>query len=459
MLPTQPRQDLPRTIGFLGAIGVMVGIIIGSGIFRTPTDIAKNLDQPWLILSLWGVGGLIALFGAFTYAELATMYPESGGVYVFLREGYGRCMAFVFGWTYMLVSKPVAAAGIAVVMSQHLLTLLNVDPSLRWILFETEDSQLSISAVQVLTCSVLITLTAVNVRGTRLGAGIAGILTSLKILALLSIVALGLATVARPVDAVSVAAVADVSLFLAIAPVMAGIMWTYDGWSDVGAIAGEVRNPQRLLPRIYLSGTILVTLLYVAVNAVYMKFVPLAEMRTVDTVAPLVMNRLLGASAAVAVTAIIVISAFGSTHGSIITGARVTFAQANDGLLFRWLAGIHPRYQTPARALVIQCTLSCVAILWLGTFQNLANGFMFTMWIFYGLAAGAIFILRRRLPDAERPFRCWGYPFVPALFLLAAVGMTVLTVVDLPWKQTLLWISILIAGVPVYYVWKRTIAV
>ncbi|MGD9688261.1 MAG: APC family permease [Phycisphaerales bacterium] len=447
-------DPLPRRVGFWGASAVMLGIIIGSGIFRTPPVIAEQLASPALILALWVAGGALALLGALTYAELACMYPESGGVYVFIREGYGQAMAFVFGWTYLLITKPFAAAGIAVIFGEHLNRLLGTD-------FDPP----------LLTCAVIIALTAVNAWGVRLSTGLAMVLTSLKLGALVAIVALAwwfgrigpeaLAPAAAiapapaaPGDGAALAGAAEApSLWLALVPVMAAILWTYDGWSDVGAIAGEVKDPRRVLPRIYFTGTAVITLVYVLVNLAYFGVVPIGEMRGMETVAPTVAERLIS-GAGVVVTAIVVVSTMGSTHGSIMTGARVTFAQARDGLMFRFLGRVAPRRQTPAVALWVQCLLSCVAALGLREFTQLADGFVFSMWIFYGLAGGAIFILRVRRPDAPRAYRCWGYPVVPLVFVLAAAAMTVLSICQRP-EMTLRWLAVLMAGFPVYYLWRR----
>ncbi len=435
--------ELSRRVGFWGASAIMVGIIIGSGIFRTPPEVAKHIGSPWLILMFWALGGVVSLFGALTYAELACMYPQSGGVYVFLREGLGRPIAFVFGWTYMLVSKPFAAAGIAVVFGENLNALLGV----HW-------------DIRVTTSVLLILLTAVNTLGINVGAGIAELLTGAKIVALVGIAALAL--ILNKGSSVNFAdSPVQGGLLLAIAPVMSAVLWTYDGWSDVGAIAGEVKNPQRELPRIYLIGTAAVTLLYVAVNAAYMWLMPLSEMRTTDSVAPIVTGRLIGGVGAVAVTVIILVSTLGSTHGSIITGARVTYAQANDRLLFKFLSYVHPRFKTPAVSLWVQLCLSCGALWYAGSFQKLADSFIFTMWIFYGLAAASIFVLRVKRPDAARSYRCPGYPVIPALFILAAAAMTVLLIVDdvnnpkSHGRMVMLWLGVLVLGVPVYYVWKR----
>jgi APA family basic amino acid/polyamine antiporter len=440
------RADLRRDIGLWGALAIMVGIMIGNGIFRAPIEIAPKLGSPWLILALWVVGGLISLCGALTYAELATMYPQSGGVYVFLREGLGRGVAFVFGWTYMLITKPYAAAGIAVVFGEHVNALFRVHWDYR-----------------ITTCAMLFLLTVINTVHVRVGSSVAVFLTALKVLALVAIAALGFTLgVGSPAHFASVPT--EVSLLAALTPVMAAILWAYDGWSDVGAIAGEVRNPQRRLPRIYLLGTAAITGLYVAVIAAYLWVVPLGDMRKIhpDTgIAPEVTTRLLGAAAATGVTLVVLISTFGSTHGSIITGARVTYAQARDGLLFRFLGVVSPRWGTPIVSLWVQLLLSCLATIFVANWSDLIGGFTFTMWIFYALAAVSIFILRRRRPDLVRPYRCWGYPVIPLLFIAAAAFMTVLAL----WNdlsspatrgvKTLPWLGVLLAGWPVYLVWRR----
>lgn len=443
--------DLPRKIGLWGAVAVMVGVMVGSGIFQTPTEIAKHLGDPWVILGMWAAGGVLSLLGALTYAEMATMYPRSGGVYVFLREGYGRGVAFVFGWTYMLISKPYAAAGIAVIGVRYFNGLIGVS----W-------------SVPLETTLVLIVLTGINAWGVREGTRLAMVLTALKVGALAAIVVLALALrkgsganfAGSPLEG-------NPGFLVAIVPVMAAVLWTYDGWSDVGAIAGEVERPRWTLPRAYLVGTLGIMGLYLAVNAVYLWMLPLEEIRGAETVAPLVMERLLGAAAGTAVTVLVIVSTMGSSHSSVMTGARVTFAQARDGLLFRFLGRVHPTRQTPAVALWVQCGLSCLAVWTMGgSFASLAEGFVFTMWIFYGLAGAAIFILRAKRPGVERPFRCPGYPVVPAVFVLSALAMTVFSVTqdvstwtpgaDVP--TTIVWLGVLAAGFPVFLLWERLTA-
>lgn len=437
------RTDLPRKVGFWGAIAVMVGVVIGSGIFRTPTTIAQNLGDPYVILGFWLVAGLIALCGALTFAELAVMLPRSGGIYVFLREGFGRCPAFVFGWTYMLITKPSAAGGIAIIFAEHFNTLTG----LHW-------------NAPILTCAALFVLTLINVLGVKGSARFAIVLTTLKYLALVGIIVLGVVAAVREMMGEGgarggfVATATPKTLMQAVVPVMAAIMWTYDGWSDVGAIAGEVKEPQRTLPRVYIAGTLAVIGLYVLANAVYLWHIPLEEMRQTKTVAPLLMEKLVGPIGATAVTAIIIVSTLGSSHASVMTGARVTFAQARDGLLFGFLGRIHPRFETPATALWVQLGLSCLMVLVFRDFASLADSFVFTMWIFYGMGAVALFILRRRMRDVERVFRVPGYPAVPLVFILCSVAMTALSIWQDP-RTTGLWLGVLAAGVPVYFIWQR----
>lgn len=430
-----PSTELPRRITVWGAAAVQVGIIIGSGIFRTPPQIAGHLASPIVILALWLAGGVLALLGALTYAELATLHPQSGGVYVFLREAYGRCVAFVFGWSYMLVAKPLAAAGIAVVFAEHLNTLLGTTWDVRWP-----------------TIAMLALLTAINIRGVVLSAGVATLLTGLKFAALSAIVILPWVTDRANLANLS-GSLEPGSLAKALVPVFAGIMWTYDGWSDVGAIAGEIKDPQRNLPRVFVLGTLATTLLYVLVNIAFFVLIPLEKMRGSETVAPAVFTALLGPAAGLAAAALVIVSSSGSTHGSIMTGARVTYQQSRDGLLFAFLSGVHPRWQTPWVALSVQLGLSCLATIFVKTFEKLAGGFVFTMWVWYALAAAAIFVLRRTQAERPRPYRCWGYPVVPAVFVLASAAMTVVTIAD-DWKGTLVWVGIMVAGVPAYFVWN-----
>jgi basic amino acid/polyamine antiporter, APA family len=292
----------------------------------------------------------------------------------------------------------------------------------------------------------------VNVVTLRGSSITAIILTSLKVLALAAVVGLGVAMM-KGSTANFAGAPAPKPVWAAFVPVLFAVLWTYDGWSDVSSISGEVIDPARRLPRILLTGLVATIVVYLAVNAVYFSLVPIGEMARADTIAPLVMERLLGPGGATVVTAMIVISTLGATHASILTGARVTFAQARDGLLFRFLGSVHPRFQTPHVSLWVQLALAVGAILYVRHFKDLSEGFIFTLWIFHGLVAVSVLVLRKRRPDLERPYKCWGYPWVPIVFILVCVVMTVVYIADNP-RATLPWLGIVALGFPAYSLWK-----
>jgi len=448
----------------------MVGIIIGGGIFGTPPDIARHLGSPMVAMIFWAAGGVLCLFGALAYAELATMFPRSGGIYVFLREAYGDGVAFIFGWMYLLVTKPAGAAGVAFLFADHLNRLIGTTPDPA-----RPGSGLSLASggldPRLITIAALLGLTWINVRGVIFSTWLAIAFTAAKAAALAAIILLAL-VVAGIVDP-SKGSVANfrptqmpMGLMAAIPAVMAGVLWTYDGWNDVGAISGEVTNPQRTLPRVFVVGILSVTLLYLAINAVYFWLIPLADQRSMETIGPAVLTHLVGPIGGTIMTALIVVSTLGSSHASVLANARVCFAQARDGLLFRSLGAIHPRFNTPHVSLWVGGIMGAAAAWFQGSFVALAGTFVFTMWIFYAMAAGGVIVLRVRRPALERPYRCPGYPVVPALFVLAALFMTVISIVQdvsresvegepAPGMNTLPWLVILAVGWPVWLVWSR----
>jgi len=413
------------------------------------------------------------------------MFPRSGGLYNFLYHGFGPRMSFIFGWTYMLITKPLAAAGIAVVFTEYLGALFgsgyepwlsSVVPFSSVLKDMLGDSWHNIMMV----CLVLAILTWINWLGMRLGSGFNLVLTIIKVTCLGGIVGcaalywLGLigqgeqqaiVEVAQSTTTpISTGLVVGVSM-LALAPLLSAVLWTYDGWSDIGAIAGEVKEPQKNLPKIYLVGTLALIVIYLAVNVAYLSVLSLNEMRASSAVASDAMVRMVGPLGAGVVTIFVLLSTLGSTHASIMTGARVTFAQAQDGLLFSYLAKIHPTRQTPSTALWTQMTLSCACAVFFKEFNNLAGGFVFTMWIFYGLGGIAMMRLRQKMPDAARAYRCWGYPVIPLLFIASAAAMTCLQIYEAftaptppngiaPWIHICIFLGILAFGYPAYDLWR-----
>lgn len=452
MTAAEPGADrwgerLPRKLGFWSAAAVLVGSTIGSGIFRTPAVVAERLDVAWLFLAAWALGGLVAVAGALSVAELAAMMPRSGGLYVYLRRGYGGLAAFLFGWTQLLVLRPAAYGAISVTCAEYLWRVLGLDGAAL--------VALGASRAQLLAAALVILVGWVNYRGIERGAWIQNVSTVLKMGALVALVVLGLSMLGSgPASVVAPAGQGSaLSLLSAFGLAMVPIMWSYDGWSDVGYVSGEVKDPQRVLPRALLVGAAVVSLLYVTVTVAYLLVVPLSAMPGSKLIAADVAQAVIGPVGVVLVSGAVALSTFGTLNGSMMTGPRVFYAMAEDGLFFRRLARVQPRYGTPGGAIVLSVILGVIFVS-VRSFGQLADQFVIGIWPFYALGVAAVFVLRVREPEHERSYRAWGYPWVPGAFVLAAVLMLGNYVVSEP--ATVLWNAVvLLSGAPVYYLWKR----
>lgn len=439
-------ERLPRRLGLWSTVAVLVGSTIGSGIFRTPAVVAARVPELPLFALAWGVGALVALAGALTIAELAAAMPRSGGIYVYIREAFGRLPAFLLGWTELLILRPSAYGAVAITSAEYLWRLVGRDG-------EALVGPLPLSRAQVTAAAMIAAVALVNARGITLGALIQNVSTVVKIGALLGLVILGLALAPESATAAA-AAPAGATTLAAFGVAMVGIQWAYDGWCDAGFISGEVKDPQRALPRAFILGTAVVVALYLAANAVYVAVVPLAEMAGSKLIAADVAARLVGPIGATAVAAAVMVSTFGTLNGSMMTGPRVFYAMAEDGLFFRRIAAVHPVYGTPVAAIALSAALGVVYVSSQG-FAELADGFVIGIWPFYALAVAAVFVLRRRRPELERPYRTWGYPLVPLLFLAASVfllGSYALSEA----RVFAVNVAVIAAGVPVYWLWKRS---
>lgn len=444
--PDRWGERLPRKLGFWSAAAVLVGSTIGSGIFRTPAVVAERLDVPWLFLGAWALGGLVAVAGALSVAELAAMMPRSGGLYVYLRRGYGGLAAFLFGWTQLLVLRPAAYGAISVTCAEYLWRVLAIDGS--GVVVG------GASRAQVLAAALVILVGYVNYRGIERGAWIQNVSTLLKVVALLCLVVIGLSTLGGPAHPLAPAGQEEaLSLLSAFGMAMVPIMWSYDGWSDVGYVSGEVKDPQRVLPRALLFGAAVVALLYVAVTVAYLLVIPLSAMPGSKLIAADVAEAVIGPVGVVLVSGAVALSTFGTLNGTLMTGPRVFYAMAEDGLFFKSLARVQPRYGTPGGAIALSVLLGVIFVS-VRTFGQLADQFVIGIWPFYALGVAAVLVLRWREPEHERPYRAWGYPWVPGAFVLAAVLMLGNYVVREPWT-VLANAAVLLTGVPVYYAWKR----
>ena len=434
-----PSERLPRTLGLWSSVALVVGITIGSGIFRSPAGVAQKVPNPIAMLLLWVAGGAITLCGALSLAELAAALPETGGLYAYLREGWGRMAGFLFGWSELVLIRANALGGIAVVFGEYLLRSLGIDPIEHVIVAR------SLSAAAIAFAAFA------NIRGASVGAMIVGVATWAKFLALavlaLSAFALGAghgATVSNLTTGTG-APLAVGSMGLALV----SILWAYDGWADLSFASGEVKDPSRNLPRAIILGTIAIIVLYVTTNVAYLYVNPIEKVAQSRLVAADTMLALFGRLGVVLVSIFVMISSFSSLNGSMLASPRVFFAMADDGLFFETIAKVHPRYKTPHIAIILAAVLGMVLVL-SRSFEALTDTFVLAIWPFYALGVAAIYRLRRLRPDLARPYRAIGYPIVPAIFIVAVIAFVVNALVHEP-IPTSITFALIFAGAPVYW--------
>jgi basic amino acid/polyamine antiporter, APA family len=430
-------ERLPRHLGLWSAIAVLVGSTIGSGIFRVPAGVAAQLQQPGPVLLAWVVGGVIALFGALTYAELAAALPRSGGVFAYILEAFGPLPAFLFGWSELAVIRASALGAISTIFAEYLGYFVRLTPEqVRWV-----------AAVAIVLFGLL------NYVGVHSAALFMNFITLLKYGALAGLGLLAFTAGEGSASHFSSAWSAGLNLSL-LGTALIAIMWTYDGWADLSFMGGEVKNPGRTLPLALILGTAGIVLVYLLLNLAYIYLVPLPEMAKSPLIAATAADRIplfAGIGGAV-VSGIVMVSCLGALNGSMMTGPRIFFAMADRGLFFRSIARVSPRYQSPSVAIWLASGLGVVYVL-LNDFQQLADKFILGIWPFYALAIAAVFVLRRTRPELPRPYRTWGYPVVPLLFLLASVGMVLNALWTDP-MNTGITLGLIAIGIPVYYIWR-----
>jgi len=429
---------LPRSVGLIGAVTVLVGTTIGSGIFRVPAAVAREVGEPGPFILIWIAGGVLALFGALTMAELAAMFPRSGGVFAFLEEGTGRLSAFLFGWSQLVVIRASALGAISTIFAEYLGHFVSLSPR----------------EIQYVAAGVILTVGTLNYIGVKKAGALMNVATFAKYAALVLLVVLAFGSSGGSTANFSPAFSGGLPISgMTIA--LVSIMWAYDGWADLTYMAGEVKDPSRVLPRALILGTVAIIAIYVAVNAAYLYLVPLAEMAESPLIASTAVERipLLGSAGASVIALVVMLSTFSSVNGSMMTSPRIFFAMADRGLFLRGVARVSPRFNSPSAAIWLAVALGVTYVLF-NDFQQLAEKFILGIWPFYILAVFGIFRLRKRLPDAPRPYRTWGYPVVPILFLLAATGMVLNALITDP-LNTGITFGIILAGIPVFMIWRR----
>ena len=431
---------LVRSLGLWSSIGLVIGITIGGGIFRTPAGIADRVPDPVWMMGVWILGGVIVLCGALSFAELSASMPETGGMYVYLREGWGRPFGFLYGWAQLVLIRAAALGGISSVFGEYFLRVIGYDPSLYP------------RGADYLAAGAIIVAGTTNIIGVRLGALFAGLSTIAKFgaLALLVLASflMGGQVGASGTNLASNAAAIDAGVF---GLALISVMWAYDGFADLTFASGEVKDPQRNLPRAIIIGTVMIIAIYLLANAAYLYINSIGIMAKSPLIAADTMGALFGRAGVSFVAVVVMISTFGSLMGSMLASPRIFFAMADDNLLFGPIARVHPRWKTPHVAIGLAMLLG-VAMVMTQTFEQLTDTFVLAMWPFYALSVAAIYTLRKSQPQLTRPYKVVGYPVVPAVFVAAAIYLVVNALLTEP-----LWTSITFAvvllGLPVYYVW------
>src|SRR5882724_542846 len=462
MCETKPRLELVRGLGGWAAAAIVVGTMIGTGIFLKPAEMASLGGSLGIVYAAWIVGAVLSLFGALAYAELGAAIPEAGGEYAYLSRAFGPVWGFLFGWTHSIVARPASAASIAAgvlrfwgFMMPGAAAPIHVFAWNYNLFGAAHHFRFVFSWAQPLAILVLAAITGINYLGVRLGGRVQVVLTIIKVASVVSIVIAGFAFSkgdGTPLHPLFNAGLRG-GIFGAFLATLAASLWAYDGWEDLNLVGSEVEHPERNLHRALVGGVVVVAVIYLLFNAVSFYVLPFAKIAASEHVASDVVAQFAGKSAALWVTLAMVIAGLGSLNSSILSGARVDYAMARDGLFFRIAGGIHPKFRTPANALIFQFVLASLFAL-TGTFEDLTSLFIFAGWIFYGLATIGLFRLRYSEPDMPRPYRCWGYPWVPGLFVAGAVALTINLWLDRPVRCSL-GLLLMLTGLFFYRYWRN----
>jgi APA family basic amino acid/polyamine antiporter len=447
------QNELKRVLGPWAATSIVVGTMIGSGIFLVPRTMINNVGTAKLVAAVWIVGGLLSLAGALSYAELAAALPEAGGEYAYLREAYGPLWGFLYSWTQMWVAK---SGSIATLATGFFVYLANFFPALGNTFYTLppplgpHGGPLEFRYGQLFAIALILLLGWLNYHGVKTGGNIQVAVTSLKLVLIACIIVAGLAF--GQAHATSPAPVAALTFAGFIAALVAAL-WAYDGWNNVSMVAGEVRDPQRNLPRALIWGTAGVIVIYLLASGAYFHILSAAEVGSSERVAAEMMRRISGGAGAAAVSVAAMISIFAALNGSILSGSRVPYAAAREGYFFSAIGRVSPKYHTPGVSILALCGWAALLAL-SGKYDDLFNLVIFASWILYGMTAAAVLVLRKRRPDLRRPYRTLGYPAVPVLFILASLILICATAVQRP-RESAIGICLIVLGVPFYYYWKR----
>ncbi len=431
--------QLNRKLTLYGLTMIAIGSCIGSGIFVTPAKIAQEVPNATLILIVWTLGGIIALTGALTFAELGGMFPKAGGVYVFLKEAYGELVAFLYGWVTLLVITSGALAALGLAFAEYMTFFIDLGDN----------------GKIILAMLTIILLTGINIFGVDISQLFSNIFTGLKLAAMMAIVVAGfLFYNAEKIPlSFSLTSNSPDNLMSAMLAALIGVLWSFGGWHHASYLAGETIDPKRNVPRAMVYGAIIVTVVYILINLAYMMLLPVGTIAGTERVAGDAVSTLIPSGGKL-VAVMIAISIFGTISIYTMSAPRIYFAMARDGVFFKGLAKIHPKFKTPANAMMLQSGWAICLLFFWGTFHNLITYVTFMDIVFMTMAAISIFIFRRNRKDVERPYKTFAYPIVPLLFILISAAFVVNTLIERP-KQALAGLGLLAIGILVYFIFKH----
>lgn len=456
---TTARPELARDLGVSHASAVVVGTIIGSGIFLVPAEMMQAVGSAKLVYLAWLVGGLLSFFGALTYAELGAMKPQAGGEYVYVRDAYGPLGGFLYGWTWFVIAKPASVATVATGLVRILGTFSAFSFfSENVLLANIYSHPFAITWGQLVAIAAAILISVLNYLGVKKAGEFQLVFTVLKVVIILGIVVVcfgGAGSAAgrgwNNFASTFAGAKGGIAGFMAA---LVAALWAYDGWNDLNMVGGEIKNPGRNIPIALIAGVATVGVLYMLMNAGVQYVLPASAIAASPRPASDAVALVMGHMGAAIVSAGMAISMLVTLNGTIMSGARVPFAMARDGYFFRALADVHPRYHTPSAAIVVQAILSIILLLLGGNFRQLFSLAIFAEWLFYMIAGSSIFIFRWRDPQAARPYRVFGYPLVPALFIAVAAVLLYYTFRE-NWPNSFYGLLVILAGAPVFWWFRR----
>ncbi len=440
------RLELPRALGASHATAIVVGTIIGSGVFLVPQEMMQAVGSARMVYLAWIVGGMLSLFGALTYAELGALKPEAGGEYVYIRDGYGPLPAFLYAWTWFLIAKPASIASVTI----GLVRILGTFRIFSFLPHAFLHLPFPITYAQLLAMLVTIAISFLNYLGIKKAGDFQLVFTTLKVLMILGIIVVGFGSGKGDIHNFASTFTGAQGGLAGFMTALVAALWAYDGWNDLSMVSGEVANPRRNIPIALVLGVLMVAVLYMGVNGAVQYLLPAAGVAASARPASDATRLAIGALGAAIVSAGMALSMVVTLNGTIMSGARIPFAVARDGYFFSALATVHKRFRSPSTSIVVQAIAAVLLLFMVSKFQQLFSLAIFSEWLFYMIAASTIFIFRRREPLAERSYKTWGYPVVPALFVAASALLLYYTFAQ-NLRNSLVGSLIILAGIPLFY--------